>query len=97
MAQFVIDIPDNLLPALVAEFSLVQGSTPALTPEEYFKASIVETVRQRAELYKVGPYYRGPVDPVFREDGKPYGWVDPDPEPVVTEGDDVPPVDGGVV
>jgi hypothetical protein len=81
MAQFTIDIPDELLPALVAEFSLVQGSTPAATPEEYFAASVVETVRQRAELYKVGPYYSGPVDPQFRADGKPFGYVDPLPEP----------------
>jgi hypothetical protein len=73
MAQFTIDIPDELLPALVAEFSLVQGSTPATTPEEYFAASVVETVRQRAELYKVGPYYVGPVDPQFQADGTPFG------------------------
>jgi hypothetical protein len=63
MAQFTIEIPDQLLPALVVEFGLVQGSTDATTPEEYFQASIVETVRQRAEAYKVGPYYVGPVDP----------------------------------
>ena len=55
MAQFTLDIPDELLPALAAEFSLVQGSTAATTAEEYFAASVVETVRQRAELYKVGP------------------------------------------
>lgn len=77
MAQFILDIPDELLPALVAEFSLVQGSVDAATPEEYFAASVVETVRQRAELYKVGPYYAGPVDPQFRADGKPFGYVDP--------------------
>ena len=77
MAQFTIDIPDELLPALVAEFSTVQGSTTATTLEEYFAGSIVETVRQRAELYKVGPYYAGPVDPQFRADGLPFGYVDP--------------------
>lgn len=92
MAQFTIDIPDELLPALVAEFSLVQGSTTATTPEEYFTASVVETVRQRAELYKVGPYYAGPVDPQFQADGKPYGWVEP---PVVDN--DIPEPDGGDV
>jgi hypothetical protein len=77
MAQFTIEIPDELLPALAVEFSLVQGSTTATTPEEYFQASIVETVRQRAEVYKVGPYYVGPVDPQFRADGLPFGYVDP--------------------
>ncbi|AEX56022.1 hypothetical protein S-CBS4_gp055 [Synechococcus phage S-CBS4] len=87
MAQFTIDIPDELLPALVAEFSLVQGSTTATTPEEYFAASVVETVRQRAELYKVGPYYAGPVDPQFQADGKPYGWVAPVVDNDTTEPD----------
>jgi hypothetical protein len=83
--DFTVSIPDELLPALVAEFSLVQGSTTATTPEEYFTASVVETVRQRAELYKVGPYFVGPVDPQFRADGKPFGYVDP--APVVDGGD----------
>ena len=73
MAQFTIEIPDELLPALVVEFGLVQGSTTATTPEEYFEASIVETVRQRAEIYKVGPYYLGPIPPQFNADGTPYG------------------------
>ena len=72
MAQFTVDIPDELLPALVAEFSLVQGSTAATTPEEYFEASVVETVRQRAEIYKVGPYYAGPIAPAWNADGTPY-------------------------
>ena len=76
MAQFQIDIPDELLPALVAEFSLVQGSTTAASPEEYFAASVVETVRQRAEMYKVGPYYVGPVDPQFNADGTLFGVVE---------------------
>jgi len=79
MTQFTIDIPDELLPALEAEFSLVQGITAATTVEEYFIGSVVETVRQRAELYKVGPYYVGPVDPQFRQDGKPFGYVEPEP------------------
>ena len=84
MAQFIIDIPDELLPALVVEFGLVQGSVPATTPDEYFAASIVETVRQRAEIYKVGPYYFGPIDPQYNADGTPYG-VAPEP-PLVEEG-----------
>ena len=91
--DFTIAIPDELLPALVAEFSLVQGSTTATTAEEYFTASVVETVRQRAELYKVGPYYAGPVEPQFRQDGKPFGYVDPEP---VDNGDTTEP-DGGEV
>jgi hypothetical protein len=72
MAQFTIDIPDELLPALVVEFGLVQGSTTAATPEEYFSASVVETVRQRAEIYKVGPYYVGSTPPTWNADGSPY-------------------------
>ena len=75
MAQFSIEIPDELLPALAVEFSIVSaaGGTEATTPAEYFTASVVETVRQRAEMYKVGPYYVGPVDPQFNADGTVYG------------------------
>ena len=91
MAQFQIDIPDELLPALAAEFSLVQGSTAAASPEEYFAASVVETVRQRAEIYKVGPYYAGPVDPQFNADGTVYGIASPegdgDAEPALDDND----------
>jgi hypothetical protein len=70
MAQFTLNIPDELLSALAAEFSIVQGSTAATTAEEYFAASVVETVRQRAELYKVGPYFVGAVEPRFLVDGR---------------------------
>jgi hypothetical protein len=85
VAQFTIDIPDELLPALVVEFGLVQGSTAAATPEEYFSASVVETVRQRAEIYKVGPYFTGNTPPTWNADGTPYGVVAPELEPVVEE------------
>ena len=75
MAQFSLTIPDELLPALAAEFSIVSaaGGTEATTAEEYFASSVVETVRQRAEAYKVGPYYVGPISPQFNADGTPYG------------------------
>ena len=74
MADFSLTIPDELLPALAAEFSIVSaaGGTEATTVEEYFQASVVETVRQRAEIYKVGPYYVGPIPPQFNADGTPY-------------------------
>ena len=68
--DFTISIPDELLPALAAEFSTVEGSTSAETAEEYFAASVVETVRQRAELYEVGPYFIGAVEPRFLADGR---------------------------
>ena len=74
MAQFVLELPDELLPALAAEYHLVSsnGGTEATSAEEYFVASVVETVRQRAEIYKVGPYYVGPIPPQYNADGTPY-------------------------
>ena len=61
--------------------------TTATTPEEYFEASIVETVRQRAESYKVGAYYVGPIPPTWNADGTPYvaPVVDNDTTPPVEE------------
>lgn len=70
MAQYTINIPDELLPAIAAEFSTVQGSTIAKTAKEYFEASVIEIVRQRAEQYQVGPYFKGIVQPRFLADGR---------------------------
>lgn len=88
MAQFTVDIPDELLPALAAEFSIVSaaGGTEATTAEEYFAASVVEILRQRAEIYKVGPYYEGPIPPRFNADGTPYGQPEDNDTSVPTEG-----------
>ena len=69
MAQFTLDVPDELLPGLVAEISTLQDK---VTPEEYFQASAVELLRQRCAVYKVGPYYVGPTPPQFNQDGTPY-------------------------
>lgn len=89
MAQFTIDIPEELLPALAAEFTLVKSSIKAATPEEYFAESVVEILRQRAETYQVGPYYVGPVNPQFNADGTLFG-AKPQPdeprEPAALEG-----------
>ena len=82
MALFELDVPDELLPALVAEFYIVStaGATEATTPEEYFAGSVIETLRQRAELYRVGPYFIGSIPPQFNQDGTPYGLPEPEPE-----------------
>jgi hypothetical protein len=73
MADFSLTIPDELLPALTAEFLIVStgGGTEATSVEEYFAGSVVEIVRQRAEIYKVGPYFEGAVEPKFLIDGIP--------------------------
>jgi hypothetical protein len=73
MADFSLTIPDELLPALTAEFLIVStgGGTEATSVEEYFAGSVVEIVRQRAEIYKVGPYFEGAVEPKFLADGMP--------------------------
>jgi hypothetical protein len=94
MAQFSLTIPDELLPALQAEFLIVSttGATSAESAEEYFAGSVVEIVRQRAEIYKVGPYFEGAVEPKFLADGMPnpaYQGADaivlPEPEPEIEE------------
>jgi hypothetical protein len=84
---FELDVPDELLPALVAEFYIVStaGATDATTPEEYFAGSVIETLRQRAELYRVGPYFVGAVDPTFNADGTPFGAPVVEPEPAEPE------------
>ncbi len=74
MAQFTIEIPDELLPAIEAEYLAVSngGGTAATSAAEYFQGSIQESVRQRAELYGVGSYHQGVVtiQPRFLVDGR---------------------------
>ena len=97
MADFSLTIPDELLPALQAEFLIVStaGATDATSAEEYFAGSVVETVRQRAEIYKVGPYFVGAVEPRFLADGTPNpAYIGDDaiavPEPAVDpQGDEL--------
>lgn len=74
MAQFTLEIPDELLPGLQAEFNWLQSQGNCLyaTPEAYLQASAVEILRQRCEAYRVGPYYQGPIPPAFNADGTPY-------------------------
>ena len=67
--KFAVDIPEELLPGLIAELSTLPAGT---SPEQYFAASAVELLRQRCEAYKVGPYYQGPVPPKFNADGTLY-------------------------
>jgi hypothetical protein len=73
VAQFSFELPDELIPALIAEYWIVSnaGATQAENPEDYFRESIVETVRQRAKIYKVGPYFEGIIQPKFLIDGMP--------------------------
>lgn len=81
MAQFTVEIPDELLPGLVAEYSLVSGQFPS--PEAYFIASAIEMVRQRCQIHSVGPFYVGSTPPKFNADGSPYTAPVPPVEPPV--------------
>lgn len=65
---FTVEVPDELLPGLVAELSAIP-SAPSI--EDYFQASAVELIRQRCESYRVGPYWAMPA-PAFNVDGTPY-------------------------
>ena len=89
MALFSLSIPNELLPALVVEFSIVSaaGGTEATTPEEYFAASVIEIVRQRAEIYRVGPYYAGVISPAWNADGTPYVAPLVEDEPALDDND----------
>jgi hypothetical protein len=74
MQTFTISIPSELIPAIEAEYLAVStgGGTSASSAAEYFEASVIESVRQRAALYKVGGYHPGvvTVQPRFLADGR---------------------------
>ena len=74
MQTFTINIPDELIPAIQAEYLAVStgGGTSASSAAEYFEASVIESVRQRADIYQVGNYHPGvvTVQPRFLADGR---------------------------
>lgn len=73
MAQFTIQVPDELLPALKAEFNIMASSGHAgvSSVDEYLSSSVVDILRQHCQIHKVGPYFVGPVEPRFLADGMP--------------------------
>jgi hypothetical protein len=73
MAQFTIDVPDELAPGVIATAAL-QGKDPEEVVQEYAIALATQTCQD----LKVGPYYTGPIPPQFNADGTPY--VAPEPE-----------------
>jgi hypothetical protein len=73
MAQFLIDVPDELAPGVIATAAL-QGKEPEEVVQEYAIALATQTCQD----LKVGPYYTGPIPPQFNADGTPY--VAPEPE-----------------
>jgi hypothetical protein len=67
MAQFLIDVPDELAPGVIATAAL-QGMAPEDVVQEYAIALATKTCQD----LKVGPYYTGPIPPQFNADGTPY-------------------------
>jgi len=67
MAQFLIEVPDELAPGVIATAAL-QGMDPEAVVQEYAIALATKTCQD----LKVGPYYTGPIPPQFNADGTPY-------------------------
>lgn len=67
MAQFNIDIPDDLTPGIVATAAL-ENKQPEQVVLEYALALATKTCQD----LKVGPFFVGPVLPQFNVDGTPY-------------------------
>lgn len=67
MAQFTIEVPDQLAPGVIATASL-QGKSPEDVVQDYAIALATQTCQD----LKVGPYYTGPTPPQFNADGTPY-------------------------
>jgi hypothetical protein len=78
MAFFTIEVPDELAPGVVAT-AVLQGKDPEEVVQEYAIALATQTCQDM----KVGPYYVGPINPQFNQDGTPY--VAPAEEPEVEE------------
>jgi hypothetical protein len=67
MALFTIEVPDELAPGVIAT-AVLQDKQPEEVVQEYAIALATQTCQDM----KVGPYYVGPVNPQFNQDGTPY-------------------------
>jgi hypothetical protein len=77
MALFTIEVPDELAPGVIAT-AVLQDKQPEEVVQEYAIALATQTCQDM----KVGPYYVGPINPQFNQDGTPYvaGGVEPGEE-----------------
>jgi hypothetical protein len=67
MALFTIEVPDELAPGVIAT-AVLQDKQPEEVVQEYAIALATQTCQDM----KVGPYYVGPINPQFNQDGTPY-------------------------
>jgi hypothetical protein len=77
MALFTIEVPDELAPGVIAT-AVLQDKQPEEVVQEYAIALATQTCQDM----KVGPYYVGPINPQFNQDGTPYvaGGTEPGEE-----------------
>jgi hypothetical protein len=68
---FEIDIPDELVPGVIAT-AYAEEKAPEDVVAEYAVAMATKTCQD----LKVGPYWSGPIQPQFNADGTPF--VDPE-------------------
>jgi len=67
MAEFLIQVPDELAPGVIAT-ALLAGKEPGQVVQEYAIALATKTCQD----LRVGPFYTGPILPRFNADGSPY-------------------------
>jgi hypothetical protein len=67
MAIFQVDIPDELVPGIVAA-----SFADEKEPEEVVAAYALAVATKACQDFKVGPYFTGPIPPQFNADGTPY-------------------------
>lgn len=67
MATYQITIDDALVPGIVAT-AYAEGKQP----EDVVNAYAAAVATKACQDLRVGPYYQGPVMPLFNADGTPY-------------------------
>lgn len=65
--DYTINIPDDLIPGIIAAAAL-EGRSPEQMVNEYAVAAATKICQD----LKVGPYFVGPITPRFNADGTPY-------------------------
>jgi hypothetical protein len=74
--NYNISIPEELVPGIVATAALESQRTgQQITPQMAVQDEAIARADKACQDLMVGPYYKGPINPLFNADGSPYEEV----------------------
>lgn len=71
--NYTITIPEELVSGIVATAALESQRTgQQVTPQQVVQDAAIAQADKVCQDLMVGPYFKGPINPLFNADGTPY-------------------------